>query len=156
MDQQTSDWRQWNLLPTVNKLPGEWVSFRFGDSRPRYFEIILSANKSCGIFSSTCSHSYSPSERSGPGGTSTLLLAMLNVSSSTLAHYRVIENLAPWCRCNRLRCPLARMSGLQCFNMGHNGHGINLYGVSMTLMENEHAGGQSSLGHLSLVHRHYL
>ena len=40
------------------------------------------------------------------------------------------------CRCNRLRCPLARMSGLQCFNMGHNGHGINLYGVSMTLMEN--------------------
>ena len=52
---------------------------------------------------------------------------------------------APWdaggmqddrCRCNRLRCPLARMSGLQCFNMGHNGHGINLYGVSMTLMGN--------------------
>ena len=37
------------------------------------------------------------------------------------------------CRCNRLKCPLARMSGLQCFNMGHNGHGINLYGVSMTL-----------------------
>ena len=31
-------------------------------------------------------------------------------------------------RCYRLRCPLARMSGLQCFNMGHNGHGINLYG----------------------------
>ena len=54
-------------------------------------------------------------------------------------------------RCNRLRCPLARMSGLQCFNMGHNG--INLYGVSMTPMENLHAGGQSSLGHLSLVHR---
>ena len=40
------------------------------------------------------------------------------------------------CRCNRLRCPLARMSGLQCFNMGHNGHGINLYGVSMTLTGN--------------------
>ena len=39
-------------------------------------------------------------------------------------------------RCNRLRCPLARMSGLQCLNMGHNGHGINLYGVSMTLMGN--------------------
>ena len=39
-------------------------------------------------------------------------------------------------RCNRLRCPLARMSGLQCFNMGHNGHRINLYGVSMTLMGN--------------------
>ena len=32
-------------------------------------------------------------------------------------------------RCNRLRCPLARLSGLQCFNMGHEGHGINLYGV---------------------------
>ena len=30
--------------------------------------------------------------------------------------------------------PLDRMSGLQCFNMGHNGHGINLYAVSMTLM----------------------
>ena len=39
-------------------------------------------------------------------------------------------------RCNRLRCPLARMSGLQCFNMGHNGHGINMYGVSMILMGN--------------------
>ena len=40
-------------------------------------------------------------------------------------------------RCNnRRRCPLARMSGLQCFNMGHNGHGINLYGVSMNLMGN--------------------
>ena len=44
--------------------------------------------------------------------------------------------LSPLCRCNRLRCPLARMSGLQCFNMGHNGHGINLHGVSMTPMEN--------------------
>ena len=57
-------------------------------------------------------------------------------------------------RCNRLRCPLARFSGLQCFNMGHNGHAINLYGVAMILMGNLHAGGQSSLGHLSLVHRH--
>ena len=57
-------------------------------------------------------------------------------------------------RCNRLRCPLARLSGLQCFNMGHNGHGINLYGVIMTLMGNIHAGGQSSLGHLSLLHRY--
>ena len=43
------------------------------------------------------------------------------------------------------------MSGIQCFNMGHNGHGINLYGVVMILMGNVHAGGQSSLGHLSLV-----
>ena len=39
-------------------------------------------------------------------------------------------------RCNRLRCPLARLSGLQCFNMGHNGHRINLYGVVMILMGN--------------------
>ena len=46
------------------------------------------------------------------------------------------HDLITRCRCNRLRCPLARMSGLQCFNMGHNGHGINLYGVSMTLMVN--------------------
>ena len=38
--------------------------------------------------------------------------------------------------CNKLRCPLARLSGLQCFNMGHNGHGINLYGVIMILMGN--------------------
>ena len=46
------------------------------------------------------------------------------------------DAIAELCRCNRLRCPLARMSGLQCFSMGHNGHGINLYGVSMTLMVN--------------------
>ena len=58
-----------------------------------------------------------------------------------------------WSRCNRLRCPLARLSGLQCFNMDHNGHGINLYGVVVILMENLHAGGRSNLGHLSLVHR---
>ena len=56
-------------------------------------------------------------------------------------------------RCNRLKCPLARLSGLLCFNMGHNGHGINMYGVIMTIMGNIHAGGQTSLGHLSLVHR---
>ena len=37
--------------------------------------------------------------------------------------------------------------------MSHNGHRINLYGVIMTLMGNLLAGGQSSLGHLSLVHR---
>ena len=36
------------------------------------------------------------------------------------------DNLGQLHRCNRLRCPLARMSGLQCFSMGHNGHGINL------------------------------
>ena len=56
-------------------------------------------------------------------------------------------------RCNRPRCPLARLSGLQCFNMGHNGDGINLYGVVMILMGNLHAGGQSNLGHLRLIHR---
>ena len=48
----------------------------------------------------------------------------------------ILSNIFQNDRCNRLRCPLARMSGLQCFNMGHNGHGINLYGVSMTLMGN--------------------
>ena len=36
-------------------------------------------------------------------------------------------------RCNRLKCPVARLSGLQYFNMGHDGHGINLYGVIMTI-----------------------
>ena len=46
------------------------------------------------------------------------------------------------------------LSGLQCFNMVHNGLGINLCGVvtCMLLMGNLHAGGQSNLGHLSLVH----
>ena len=38
--------------------------------------------------------------------------------------------------------------------MGHNSDGINLYGVIMTLMGNLHAGGQSSLGHLNLLHRY--
>ena len=51
-------------------------------------------------------------------------------------HFRSIQSfflkfLQNGSRCNRLRCPLARMSGLQCFKMGHNGHGINLYGVSI-------------------------
>ena len=53
-----------------------------------------------------------------------------------LQHIRSCGFTCHLCRCNRLKCPLARMSGLQCFNMGHNGNGINLYGVSMTLMEN--------------------
>ena len=30
---------------------------------------------------------------------------------------------------------------MQCYNMGHNGHGINLYGVLMILMVNLHTGG---------------
>ena len=48
---------------------------------------------------------------------------------------------------------LARLSGLLCFTMGHNGHEINLYGVVMILMGNLYAGGQSNLGNLSLLHR---
>ena len=40
---------------------------------------------------------------------------------------------------------LARLSVLQCYNMAHNSHGINMYAVSLTLMGNLHAGGQSSL-----------
>ena len=52
-------------------------------------------------------------------------------------------------RCNRLKCPLARLSGIQCYNMGHNGHAINMYGVIMTIMGNYHACGKSPLGTLS-------
>ena len=37
---------------------------------------------------------------------------------------------------NRLKCPLASLIGLQCYNMGHNGHGINMYNVLMILMGN--------------------
>ena len=48
--------------------------------------------------------------------------------------------------------PLARLSGIHCFNMGHDAHGINMYGVVMILMGN-YVGGQSNLGHLSLEHR---
>ena len=43
-------------------------------------------------------------------------------------------------RCNRLNCPLAGLSGLQCYNMSHNGYGINLY---------YRAGGHSDQGTLS-------
>ena len=62
----------------------------------------------------------------------------------------------PWTRCNMLRCSLTRLSGLQCFNMGHSGHGINLYVVVVILMENSHVGGQSIPGHLSLVYRNQI
>ena len=56
---------------------------------------------------------------------------------SYVKHFQMTTTLPSFqYRCNMLRCPLARMSGLQCFNMGHNGHRINLYGVSMTLMGN--------------------
>ena len=43
------------------------------------------------------------------------------------------------------------MSGMQCFNMGHSCHGINLYGVVMILMGNLHEGRQSNLGHTRFV-----
>ena len=56
------------------------------------------------------------------------------IESAFYRYSRIYQTQGSY-RCNRLRCPLARMSGLQCFNMGHNGHGINLYGVSMTPME---------------------
>ena len=39
----------------------------------------------------------------------------------------VIGSDVPW---------LARLSGLQGFNMGHNSHGINMYGVIITRMGN--------------------
>ena len=39
-------------------------------------------------------------------------------------------------QCNRLRCPLARVSSLQYYNIGHNSRGINLYGVIMILLGN--------------------
>ena len=39
-------------------------------------------------------------------------------------------------RCNRLQCYLARLSILQCYDIGHNDHGINLYGVIKTLVGN--------------------
>ena len=55
-------------------------------------------------------------------------------------------------RCNRLICPLARLSGLQCFNISNNGHGINLYGVVMILMGNLHTGGQPMT--FEPIHRH--
>ena len=59
-------------------------------------------------------------------------------------------------RCNRLRCPGLDCLSVQCYYKGHNGHGINLYGVIMTLMGNSHTGGQSNLGHLSVLHRDQL
>ena len=37
-------------------------------------------------------------------------------------------------RCDRLKCPLAQMSGLQFYNMGYNGHGLNMYGVLMIII----------------------
>ena len=56
-------------------------------------------------------------------------------------------------RCNRFKCPLTRLPSLQCYSMGHNGHGINLYGVIMTLMGDLHVGENSDRGLSVLVHR---
>ena len=55
----------------------------------------------------------------------------LNMATSggdpvALIYAGVIGSNVPW-----LDCPACNA-----FNMGHNGHGINLYGVIMTLMEN--------------------
>ena len=82
-----------------------------------------------------------------------ILLQLITRRATVASMAETIEKRAHENRCNRLRCPLARLFGLQCFNMGHNGHGINLYGVVMICMGNLHAGGQSNLGHLSLLHR---
>ena len=49
-----------------------------------------------------------------------------------------------WCqiqyRCNRLKGPLARLSGLWPYDLGHNGHGINMHGVIKMLVDKWHAG----------------
>ena len=52
-------------------------------------------------------------------------------------------------QCNRLKCPLARLSG----PMRHNGHGINLYGVIMNLMAFNMQEGILTGGLSVLVHR---
>ena len=41
------------------------------------------------------------------------------------------------------------LSGIQCYNMGHNSHGINLYGILIIPMGNLHAGGHSERRTLS-------
>ena len=65
-----------------------------------------------------------------------------------------MDALVPWvitCDSEAGDCDTLIVGGY----MGHNGQGINLYGVVMIFMGNLHAGGQSNLGHLSLVHRHF-
>ena len=53
--------------------------------------------------------------------------------------------VAIWDRCNRCKCPLCPLASLppQCCKLGHNGHGIYLYGVLISLW---HAGGHSDRG----------
>ena len=41
---------------------------------------------------------------------------------------------------------LASLSGIQCYNIGHNGHGIILYGIHMIIMGNLHAEEHSDRG----------
>ena len=56
------------------------------------------------------------------------------VIRENLAHlYISVPYIRMYCRCD---CLMARLSGLHCYNMGHNGHGINLCGVIMTIMGN--------------------
>ena len=78
---------------------------------------------------------YVGKEMCGKSCKNSVTFDAFNVNQSINIYFPMKANITE-CRYNRLRCPLVRMSGLQCFNMGHNGHGINLYGVSMTLMEN--------------------
>ena len=67
-----------------------------------------------------------------------------NIQNRAMRYY-LVHKFAP------IAGVIARLSGLQC----HNVHGINLYGVIViTLMVNLHAGEQSSLRHLSLLHRY--
>ena len=55
---------------------------------------------------------------------------------------------------------LARLSRLQCFNVGHNDHGINLFGAVMIIMPLWENNMQTDnlaldLGHLSLFRFHH-
>ena len=55
-------------------------------------------------------------------------------------HVTSVSHLCHKTGCNRLKCPPVRLSDIQCYNMCHNGHGINLYGVIMITVGNLHAG----------------
>ena len=55
------------------------------------------------------------------------ILAWGNAKASVLRKTQILQN--------RLRCPLTILSGIQCFNMGHNGHRMNLYVVVISLWE---------------------
>ena len=51
----------------------------------------------------------------------------------------------PLYRCNRVRCSRIDCLAIQWFDMGHNAYGLNMYGVVMILMGNEHVGGHCNL-----------